>query len=399
MRVVQKYAGAMSTPSRVKCAFITTDARVFSPQYSGETPVFGTAPFALLTGFAKMPEVELHVISCARKPMESVSKLAENIWFHSLPVAKRGWLLTGYQGCIRAVRRKLKEIQPDIVHGQGTEKECALSAVFSGFPNVVTIHGNMLAIGKLLGAKPGSFYWFATMLENLALARTDGVFCNSAYTEDLVRPRTRRTWRVPNPLAEIYFSELPPQSKTDCPVLVNVGHVGVRKRQVEILGMAAALHAEGFKFEIQFFGFCGDSDSYGREFLQRMEEAEKSGYARYLGPKPVPELVAALDASQGMIHFPSEEAFGLAPAEGLARNLKLFGSKTGGIIDIATGAEGAKLIDADDWSGLQAAVGSWLKSGAPRPTTASAEMRSRYHPVHIARRHVEIYREVLGKKG
>jgi glycosyltransferase involved in cell wall biosynthesis len=254
----------------------------------------------------------------------------------------------------------------------------------------------MLAIGKLLRAKPGSFYWSSAKLETFALGRTGGVFCNSAYTEDLVRPRTRRTWRVPNPLAEVYFSELPPQQKMNVPVLVNVGHVSVWKRQVGTLAMAAALHAEGFLFEIHFFGNCNGEDPYGREFLRRMEQAEKAGYARYFGPKPTSEIVAALDASHGMIHFPSEEAFGLAPAEGLARNLKLFGSRTGGIIDIATGVEGAELIDTNDWIGLQATVGRWLKSGAPRPTTASVEMRVRYHPSSIARRHLQIYREVLG---
>ena len=47
---------------------------------------------------------------------------------------KIGWLRTLYQGCVRATRRKLREIQPDIVHGQGTERDCAIGAVLSGFP-------------------------------------------------------------------------------------------------------------------------------------------------------------------------------------------------------------------------------------------------------------------------
>lgn len=382
----------------MKIAFLTNDARLSFPEFGIEKPNFGTAPRALLEGFEQVEGVELHVISCIQRAVVSPEKLAPNIWFHSLRVPKIGWMRTGYQGCIRAVRRKLKEIRPDIVHGQGTERDCAISAVFSGFPNVITIHGNMLAIGRLLGAKPGSFYWFAAKLENLALARTGGVFCNSAYTEELVRPRARRTWRVPNPLAESFFSKLPPLSKTECPVLVNVGHVTSRKRQVEILEMAAALHAEGFKFEIRFVGSCNGNDSYGKEFLRRMEKAEKAGYARYLGSKPVNEIVNVLDAAQGMIHFPSEEAFGLAPAEGLARNLTLFGSRTGGIIDIATGVEGAELIGVDDWMALKSAIGAWLKNGAVRPAGAAMEMRARYHPSHIARRHVEIYRGVIEEK-
>jgi hypothetical protein len=51
-------------------------------------------------------------------------------------------------GCIRATRRRLRTLQPDLVHGQGTERDCALSAIFSGFPNVVTIHGNMAELAR-----------------------------------------------------------------------------------------------------------------------------------------------------------------------------------------------------------------------------------------------------------
>jgi len=74
----------------------------------------------------------------------------------------------------RAVRRKLKEIQPDLVHGQGTELDCAVSAVFSGFPNVVTIHGNMAELARQFRARVGSFYWLTARLENFTLKRTAG---------------------------------------------------------------------------------------------------------------------------------------------------------------------------------------------------------------------------------
>src|SRR5947209_19509187 len=119
--------------------------------YEQKEPSFGTAPQALMKGLATLPEIELHVVSCSQHPMESPEKIADNIWFHSLHVPKIGWLRTGYQGCIRAIRKKLEEVQPDLVHGQGTERECALSAVFSGFRNVITIHGNMRAVARAVG--------------------------------------------------------------------------------------------------------------------------------------------------------------------------------------------------------------------------------------------------------
>src|ERR1700728_4735733 len=132
----------------MKIAFLTIDNREHHGKYSLPAPYFGTAPEALLQGFAGLPDLEVHVISCTRQSMASPEKLAPNIWFHSLFVPRIGWTSTQFQGCVRAVRRKLKVLRPDIVHGQGTERDCAVSAVFSRFPNVLTIHGNMRLIAE-----------------------------------------------------------------------------------------------------------------------------------------------------------------------------------------------------------------------------------------------------------
>src|SRR5208337_5466639 len=126
------------------------------------------APEALIEGFALTPGLEVHVVSCTRQPMKSPEKLAENIWFHSLHAPKIGWMRTGYQGTIRATRKALRSIGPDIVHGQGTELNCGMDAVRSGFPNVLTIHGNMAEMARLFKARIGSFQWLAARLENFA---------------------------------------------------------------------------------------------------------------------------------------------------------------------------------------------------------------------------------------
>ena len=302
---------------------------------------------------------------------------------------------TGYQGCIRAVRTLLKRLAPDIVHGQGTERDCAISAVFSGYPNVVTIHGNMAELARIFRAPIRSYNWFAARLEDFALPRTAGVFCNSAYTESLVRARAKRTWRVPNAIRAEFFEQTAVSQPQGKPCVINVGLISARKRQIEILEVVRALHEQGKQVEIQFVGACSPTQVYGAAFLRAIEQAEREGYGRYLGEKSVEELIALFDAADAMIHFPSEEAFGLVVAEALARNLKLFGSSVGGVVDIAAGIEGAELYGIDDWDGLQAGIARWLKESCPKPETAAAEMRRRYHPETIARRHIEIYREVL----
>ena len=382
----------------IRIVQLTTDNREPARQYGNPNPWFGTAAEALLEGFEQTGGIEVHVVSCTQRPMiSSPDKLAENTWFHSLHVPKLGWLRTGYQGCIRAVRKKLRQLQPDIVHGQGTERDCAISAIFSGFPNVVTIHGNMAALARMFEAHIGSYAWLAGRLEDFTLRRAAGVFCNSAYTEKLVAPRARRTWRVPNAIRASFFTAPSQKRSAHHCVVLNVGVISARKRQLQLLDLALKLRQKGVNIELHFVGHIDRGDSICEEFLERMRVAEELGCARYLGMKSTPELISLFDSAHALIHFPAEEAFGLVVPEAMARNLQVFGTRTGGIIDIAAGAPGVQLFDVEDWNGLAEALTEWVQRGFEQPQFATDFVRERYHPIVIARRHVEIYHEVLGR--
>ena len=374
---------------------LTTDNREPLRQYEKEEPWFGAAPEALLQGFAMIPDIEVHVISCAQRPVHSPEKLAKNIWFHSLLVNKIGWLRTGYQGCIRAVRRKVRELQPDVVHGQGTERDCAICAVFSSRPNVVTIHGNMVAMLRFHRGAFGSYYWFAANLESLALRMTAGVFCNSAYTENLVRRRAKQTWRVPNAIREAFLPSTAEARLETTPLIINVGVISERKRQVQILEIADDLFRRGHRFVLHFVGGLDERSPYCRLFSERLRVARESGFGEFTAHMEVEELARLFDSAHAMIHFPSEEAFGLVVAEALARNLKLFVSRVGGIPDIAQGVEGVELFEPEALRELTEGLQRWLKNGSPMPKSAADTVRARYCPATVAAEHVRIYQQIL----
>ena len=384
--------------SFLKIALLTTDKREHDREYQNPCPSFGTAPSALLEGFSKLPDLEVHILSCAQQPMSSPSKLASNIWFHSLKVPKIGWLRTGYSGCIFAVRKKLREIQPHIVHGQGTERDCGISAVFSGYPNIITIHGNMAELARIFHAHMGSFHWWAAKLENFTLPRTSGVFCNSHYTQSLVSTRSKKTWLVPNPVRDSFFTPIIRNNlPAETPTLLVVGVICARKRQLELLQLFIQLRQQNTRFQVKFVGSCGE-DSYGKAFLSLLYGQGNADWATWLSVLDESSLIPCMDESQALVHFPSEESFGLVVAEALARGLKLFASKIGGICDIALGVPNAELFDPEDWNGLSRALGAWIQ----RPSLSSPQtqnlMKSRYHPKTIASRHLEIYREVTASR-
>ncbi len=382
----------------MKVALLAGDARENFRNYTEATPTLPGGTASLLDGFARLPDVELHVVSCLQQPVQSPEKLADNIWFHSLHVPRIGWLRTGYQGCIRAVRRKLRELRPDIVQGDGTERDCAISAVFSGFPNVVAMQGNMAELARLNRPRIGSYGWLAARLENFTLPRTLGVFCNSSYTENLVRPRARKTWLMPHPLRQAFLDPPPDPGARPC-VLLNVGVISPRKRQLELLDVAEALYQQGLKFEFRFVGYVHPGGAaYAEAFRRRIKPMEEAGYARYGGAPGDRELLGCHDAAAAMVHFPTEDAAPMAVLEGLGRELKFFGARVGGIVDTAQNMPAAELFAPDDWPGLTAAIARWIAQGHPRPVGAAAIIRERYHPVALAKRHLDIYREVLNTR-
>jgi glycosyltransferase involved in cell wall biosynthesis len=240
---------------------------------------------------------------------------------------------------------------------------------------------------------------FAAFFERLALRRTAGVFCNSQYTQQLVEPFARRTWPVPNAVHRIFLeTPLNPQPASP-PVLLNVGGIVPWKGQLELLDLARELHAQGARFFLKFVGGLNAHTPYGEAFAHKVKLAAKAGYAQHVGFHGVEETVRLLDSASALVHVAREEAFGLVVAEALARNLKLFATRVGGIPDIAGSVEGVELFDLEQGSQMAAAIRDWLAAGAARPTRAAAVMQERYHPKTIAKRHIEIYREILDAPG
>lgn len=388
---------------RMKIAFLTTDNREVWKDYARTAPVFGPAPGALVSGFEGISGLEVHVISCIRQPVKSPEKLAGNIWFHSLTVPQLGWMRTGYLGCILAVRRKLREIKPDLVHGQGTELESGICGAFSGYPNVMTLLGVMKEMAEVFQAKPGSFYWCASLLESLALRRTIGVVANSHFTEACVRDRTAKTWLVANALRKEFLETPSAASSQDGManrgnarrVVMNIGTITSYKRQLELLDMAEKLRGEGVELHWRFVGAATPGNAYPDRFRRRIEGQDWVSWQKSLSTE---EIIAELDQSVAMVHVSAIESFGLVVAEALARNVKFFGFGIAGVNDIAAGVEGAEVFADNDWAALQGAVSRWAKAGCPRPKTAAATMRERYHPKVIAAEHVELYREVIRSK-
>ena len=376
----------------MKVAMLLLDNRQELRQYDIPNPFFGPAPTALLEGLAERPEIELHVLSCTKKPMAAPEKLAGNIWFHLLHVKQWGWLRSGYSGCVLAIRRKLQEIRPDLVHGQGTERYCALAAAFSGFPNVITIHGNMRTVAKVNHARVFSYQWCAARLEQLILPKVDGVICISDYAQSLASNAARKTWLIPNAVSSQFFRKRVPVS--DPQDILCIASICLHKNQNSLIRALDAVAARR-AFRLVFLGEGHDSDPYFAEFKELIKTRPWCVYKGFVSNDQLDQFFSRAVA----LALPSlEDNCPMVILEAAAAGVPVMAAKAGGIPSLVQDGHTGILFDPRDLNSMAAAAERYLSDPIFAKTMADnarTVAEATFTSARISKQHIEVYREVL----
>jgi len=387
----------------IKIALLTTDSREHFKDYANPNPYFGTAPEALLEGFKLMPDdIEVHVVSCLQKePVSSPATLADNIYYHALHVPNIGWLKTGYGGCIVATRRKLQEIRPDIVHGQGTERDCGICSVLSGYKSILTLHGVMASLYPKLRKNAWAYYTLARAFERFCVKHANGVVCISDSVESSIQHTARQVWRIPNAIRSEFLApkEFDTNSLDYIPHFINVGIISPLKRQNELLEQLLSMRLR-YNFRVTFVGTQTHHSSYGRKFSLLLQKAQSqhSGFTHipYLASSALREV---FDSSDALIHWSQEESFGLVLAEARARQMFVFTSKVGAAQEICQASPTSCFVYPEgQLLDLQKDLAEWLERrmfARRRPNAPNQHIGAKMSPLAVAQRHLRVYRGIL----
>jgi len=151
-----------------------------------------------------------------------------NQTFHVLPTTRTGRAATLFAADLRAIRGCLSEIQPQLVHGWGTEDVYAWAAATSGLPNIVSMQG-ILSHYILKSRMPARAY-FQAFAELFTLHKAECITTESAWGRDVVLRRNPRAkvelveYGVQNHFLEMQWNPDPQK-----PAAIFVGTVDSRK--------------------------------------------------------------------------------------------------------------------------------------------------------------------------
>lgn len=168
--------------------------------------------------------------------------------FHILPTATRKRASTLFRQDRAAIRAVLSEIKPDLVHGWGTEDVYALSAVTSGYRNMVSMAG--LLSHYVLKTKMHPRDYFQAALELFILRKADLITVETEWGRKVLQRRTRRPIELVEYGVRPHFYDIPWQPDPAKPVALFIGSIQPRKGIQDAVSAFAYRGLSGYELRI-----------------------------------------------------------------------------------------------------------------------------------------------------
>lgn len=182
----------------------------------------------LAAAFQWQNDFEFHWLTLDTSVAQETTIQAWNQNFHILPSWKRGRAATLFWADRRRIRKKLKEIRPDLVHGWGTENIWGWATLEFPGPQLFSVQGLLGLYGKL--GKQGLRDRGMALIERRVLRKVQTITTESSWARERIEAQTgRKDVRLVEYGVAGPFFEVEPNPDPENPYGVMVGTADYRK--------------------------------------------------------------------------------------------------------------------------------------------------------------------------
>lgn len=325
--------------------------------------------------------------------------LSQGVRLHLLRVPRISGMPVAFLPRLLAIRRYVRKLGCDIVHGQGTEAGYAWMATWLGLPNVITVHG-ILRLTHAVSRPPTlSVEHIGRWVETATFKRVSNVIAISDFVEEQVSrlaPRAR-FFSAGNPISqrflEINIGDVPREA-----IAVYLGRITPEKGLIDLVRAAQILDASGVEATVSVLGRASGRDGLSYEArCKDIASGLRNVNVDFRGWVPDEEVWDLLRRAACLVLPSHDESFSMAVAEAMALGTPAVAYAAGAVPErIDHGVNGSLIADGDV-AGLAGEVGKLLADPG-RATSlgrAAREKARAWHPDVIAERTVDAYKTIL----
>jgi glycosyltransferase involved in cell wall biosynthesis len=378
----------------MKIAFLSVLPPPGQPAVSGVYRVSQT----LLRQFESVPGIEVEAITLIDGLSREIVTKDGNVRYHYLPCKKSGKTLTFYCWEIMRLKRRLRMLGVDIVHGQPTS-EYLLAATGVNLPHVITIHGLLARESAVLARwQPG---WVAAaireFLNRKAIKRAQHIISISSYVDEYVGALSKGVcWPIPNPI-EAGFFKIIPAERNGLRILC-VGIISERKNQLWLIEACSELAVAGVPFECRIIGRF--SPGYEDVIRKRVAASSASNHISVVGPVEEKELLDHYAWSNAIVLPSREETAPLSLIQGMACRRPVFGARSAGIPRLLGDGIYGTLFPLDHPCSLARQLQRYIQNGDPFWELADRShvyALKQFDPAMVAMRTIQLYRSIISE--
>ncbi len=353
----------------------------------------------LLPHLARIPDLDLHLISCIQELKHEVVTEYAGATIHYLPGQSRLGHATDHVLEQMRIISRLRDLRPDLVHAHGTERNAA-AAQRSGFPAIITVHGIRYREVVLFGGLKGFLRrWTTVRLEKRVLGRARHIFVIADYVRQAIAALTSaELYPIANPVDSDLFRI---ESTDDGSTILSVATIQPRKGLVHLVEALAIVRRKIPAARLRIIGKILVPD-YARQLESRIAELGLQDAIEFGGFVPDEELREAFSSCAAFALCSIEESSPVSIAEALTLGKPVVATRVGGIPDLVSDGETGFLVSFGDVEAIAGSLGRLLEDTDLRKKFSKAA-RTRaerdFHPEAIALRTASIYRQVIEAYG
>ena len=349
----------------------------------------------LARGLAAIPGNNVHFITVTPSVKKDQTLSCDGVHIHFLSSPPKLRYLTLFQYNKSKVNNELRKINPDIVHGQGTEHEYPYIAVTSGLPCVVTIHCILSDIMKVSGLGLFNKMRLFFFLEKYVLSRARYIIGTTEYMKSRVKCRKTNFFIIENSVDPLFYS-VDKIQKVEKSFLF-AGRISAEKGIETLLDAMDRLKAKGVKLSINILGVSSNK-KYLRLINRKIRSAGLDNNIFFKGLVSQQEVAKYMAGSVAVILPSRYDAFGMVLSEAMATGTPVIASEVGGIPYVVDDGQTGFLVKSGDAATLAEKMLLLMENESLRRQLGRRGKEvalRRFHPNIVARKTMEVYETAL----